>query len=134
MELASNLVWLVAALSLIGLTYRGVRAGYVRLSMLSAITLAVLLCFILLPVISVSDDFLAMRQATLPESEQIWRMASHDMSVGLDLLFALAASLLLLLALQVASQRSLGESRPLRPMAARLVRLQLLRPPPQLAS
>ena len=133
MELASNLVWLVAAVSLIGLTYRGVRAGSVRLSLASAIMLALLLCFILLPVISVSDDLLAIRQAALPESEQTWRIASHDASFSLDTVLAVAAYLFLLLALQREQRCSARECRLVRPMAGRIARLQRLRPPPQLA-
>lgn len=133
MELASNLVWLVAALSLIGLTCRAVRAGSVHLSLTSAIMLALLLCFILLPVISLSDDLLAIRQATLPESEQVWRVTSHDPSVGLDIVLAVAAYLLLLLAVQREWRLGIREGRVVRPMAAQLARLQRLRPPPQLA-
>src|SRR5437879_1334237 len=123
----------MAALSLIGFTYRGVRAGSVRLSMLSAITLALLLCFILLPVISVSDDLLAVRQATLPESEQSWRLASHEAAVGLDLVLAVAAYLLLLLALRPETSHGYQERRVLRRMAELLTRSQRLRPPPSLA-
>ena len=133
MELASNLVWLVAACSLIVLTYRGVRAGSVQISLPSAILLALLLCFILLPVISVSDDLLAMRQATLPESEQSWHTASHDTAVNLEISLAVAAYLFLLSALRARTRRYLFESRVVQPMAARLVRLQRLRPPPSSA-
>lgn len=130
MELASNLVWLVAALSLIGVTYRGVHAGAVRLSLPSAILLALLLCFVLLPVISVSDDLLSMRQAALPESEQIWRVASHDASFGLEIILAVAAYLWLFLVFQAAKRRYPLEFSVVRPMAAQLARLQRLRPPP----
>jgi len=132
-ELASNLVWLVAACSLIVLTYRGVRAGSVQLSLPAAILLALLLCFILLPVISVSDDLLAMRQATLPESEQSWRMASHDTAVSVEISLAVAAYLWLLSALKTGTRRYLLESRVVRPMAVQLARLQRLRPPPSFA-
>ncbi len=95
--------------------------------------LALLLCFILLPVISLSDDLLAIRQATLPESEQVWRVTSHDPSVGLDIVLAVAAYLLLLLAVQREWRLGIREGRVVRPMAAQLARLQRLRPPPQLA-
>ena len=130
MEFASNLIWLIAALSLLGFTYREVRAGSVRISMASALMLASLLCIILLPVISISDDLLAARQAGLPEAEQVWRLASHDAGVGVDTLIAFAAYLLLLLALQPDCQERNRNARVLRSSAERLAHEQRLRPPP----
>lgn len=130
MEFASNLVWLIAAISLLGFTYREVRAGSVRVSMASGLMLAFLLCIILLPVISVSDDLLAARQATLPESEQVWRLVSHDASIALDTLLAFAGYLLLLLALRPQRRERWRNPGVLRPIAGRLARAQRLRPPP----
>lgn len=130
MEFASNLIWLLAAISLLAFTYREVRAGSVRISMTSALVLAFVLGVILLPVISVTDDLLAARQATLPAPEQVWRLVSHDASIGVDALLALAAYLLLLLALQPVCRDGWRKARVLRPMAARLARAQRLRPPP----
>jgi hypothetical protein len=132
-EFASNLIWLLAAISLLAFTYREVRAGSMRVSMASALVLAFVLGIILLPVISVSDDLLAARQATLPAPEQVWRLVSHDASVGVDTLVALGAYLLLLLALQQECRDGWRNTRVLRPMAARLARAQRLRPPPMFA-
>lgn len=115
-------------MTLLWVTYWGVRSGSVQLRMTTAMTLAVVLCFILLPVISVSDDLLAMSQAAQPESEQTWRLASHDAQTGIAFLVAVVASLLLMIAPQV--RRMPIELRILRPIAARLARLHHLRPPP----
>lgn len=133
MEFASNLVWLIAALSLLAFTYREVRVGSVRTSMASAMMLVFVLCVILLPVISVSDDLLAVHEAPLPASEQVWRLASHDASLGVDTLLAFAAYLLVLLALQPQCSDTRRNIRVLRPIAARLARAQRLRPPPTFA-
>ena len=132
-ELASNLVWVVAALFLLVRTYAGVRRGTVRLSVAAAMMLALILCFILLPVISMSDDLLATRQAALPQSGQTWRMASEDASVGLDLLLAVAAYLLLLACLRIESRRSKEDVWDVRPLAGWLALCQRLRPPPCVA-
>ena len=133
MEIASNLVWAVAALSFLGMTYVGVRRGIVRLSMTSAMFLALVIGLILLPVISVSDDLLAARQATLPLSGQTWRIASEDVSVGLNLLLAVAGYLLLLIGCQVATRLPRKDLWDVRPLAGRLARSQRLRPPPCVA-
>lgn len=120
----------MAAVSLLGFTYREVRAGSVRVGLGSALVLAFVLAIILLPVISVSDDLLAARQATLPAPEQVWRLVSHDACIGVDTLLGLAAYLLLLLALQPECRDGWRNARVVRPMAARLARAQRLRPPP----
>lgn len=101
--------------------------------MASAMMLALLLCFILLPVISISDDLLATYQAALPQTRQTWRMASEDSSVGLDLLLAVAACLLLLACFEVESRRSGKDVWNIRPLAGWLALCQRLRPPPVLA-
>jgi hypothetical protein len=128
-ELASNLVWVMAAVFLMALTYAGTRRGNVRLSLASAMLLALLLCFILLPVISISDDLLVTRQAALPLSSQSWRVATEDASVGLDLLLALAFYLLLACCL-TGCRRKREDLWEVRPLAGRLARSQRLRPPP----
>jgi hypothetical protein len=133
LEFVSNLVWLLAALSLLGFTYREVRAGSVRLSMASALMLAFVLCTILLPVISLSDDLLATRQAALPQSEKSWRLASHDAAAGVATLLAFAAYLMMLLASPPQTGEGWTRACVLRPMAAILVRSQRLRPPPAFA-
>jgi hypothetical protein len=132
-EFVSNLVWLLAAVSLLCFTYREVRAGSVRVSMASALLLAFVLCIVLLPVISLSDDILAIRQASLPVSEQSWRLASHDAAAGVDTLLAFAAYLMLLLASRPQTREGWTRARVLRPIAAILVRSQRLRPPPAFA-
>lgn len=133
MEFVSNLVWLFAALSLLCFTYREVRAGSVRVSTISALILAFILCIILLPLISLSDDFLATRQAALPESEQSWKLATHDIALGVDTLLAFAAYLLLLVAPEPQAREGWPRACVLRPIATRLARSQRLRPPPAFA-
>lgn len=132
-EFASNLVWAVFALALLGMTYGAVRRGKIRLSMVAAMTLALLVCFILLPVISISDDLLANTQAALPLSGQSWRIASEDSSIGLDLLLAVAAFLLLLACFQTEFRRSREDLWDIRPLAGWLARSLRLRPPPCVA-
>jgi hypothetical protein len=126
----ANLVWAVLSTILLVLTYRGVRRGTIRLSMVSALMLALAVCLILLPVISMNDDMLEAQQDALPFSGQTWRMASEAASVGLDLLLALAAYLLLLVSYQAEARRSVQDVCDVRPMARRLARSQRLRPPP----
>lgn len=129
-EFASNLAWAVSAVCLLMATYSGVRRGSVRLSMASAMTLGVLLCFILLPVISISDDLLANRQAALPLAGQSWRIASEDAKTGLDLLLAITAYLLLLMCVDVEAHRQEEGYCGGRVQAGWLVQSQRLRPPP----
>ena len=129
MELALNLVWAIAALGLLGVVYRGVRGGAIRVSMASAMMLALLICFILLPVISVSDDLLDARQAALPLSSQTWRVASEGSSNGLSQLLAVGLYLLLLMCFLIEVRTTNQDQWPVRPLAGRLVRSQRLRPP-----
>jgi len=129
-ELALNLVWAIAALGLLGMVYLGVRRGKVRLSTAAAMMLAVLICFILLPVISLSDDLLNARQAALPLSSQIWRVASEGDSNGLDSLLVMGLYLMLLMCFLIETQAALRDQWLVRPLATRLARSQHLRPPP----
>ncbi|ADV81040.1 hypothetical protein [Terriglobus saanensis] len=96
--------------------------------MVSAILLALLLCFILLPVISVNDDLLLADQASLPLSGQTWRVAYEGASVGLNLLFAIVAYLLWV-CFGIESRLGRKDLWNVRPLAARLARSQRLRPP-----
>jgi amino acid transporter len=129
-ELAFNLVWAIAALGLLGMVYRGVRGGAIRISMTSAMMLAMLICLILLPVISVSDDLLDARQAALPLSGQTWRVASEGFSNGLSQLLAIALYLMLLMCFLIRMRTTDQNQWAVRPLAGRLVRSQRLRPPP----
>lgn len=133
MELALNLVWAIAALSLLGMVYRSVRYGAKRISMGSAMVLTLLICFILLPAISVSDDLLDAQQAALPLSGQTWRIASEGISSGLDQLLAVALYLMLLMCFLVEARTTDQDQWSVRPLAGRLVQCQRLRPPPCVA-
>jgi hypothetical protein len=127
---ASNLVWAVLSAILLVSTYRGVKRGTIKLSMLSAITVALAVCLILLPVISMNDDLLEAQQDALPLASQTWRMASDAAQVGLNLLLAFTAYLLFLVSYQTEARRSIQDVLGVRPMAWRLARSQRLRPPP----
>jgi hypothetical protein len=129
-ELTLNLVWAIAALGLLGMVYRGVRGGAIRMSMASAMMLAMLICFILLPVISVSDDLLDARQAALPLSGQTWRVASEGFSSGLSQLLAIGIYLMLLMCFLIEVRTTDQNQWSVRPLAGRLVQSQRLRPPP----
>ena len=133
MELALNLVWAIAALGLLGMVYRDVRGGTKRISMASAVMLATLICFILLPVISVSDDLLDARQAALSLSGRTWRIASEGISSGLDQLLAVALYLSLLMCFLIEVRTTDQDQWSVRPLAGRLARSLRLRPPPCLA-
>jgi hypothetical protein len=128
-ELVSNLIWAVIACCLLSMTYLCARRRTATLPMGSAMMLTVLVCFILLPAISISDDLLAARQAVLPQSAQSWSMASQDASVGLKLVIPVITNVLLLNSFGGDSilncKRVWGGPQ----FAARLVRSQRLRPP-----
>lgn len=130
MELASNLVWLGVSLVLVGLVLRGVRRGQVRITPVAAVMFTLLICFLLLPVISVSDDLMEARQATLPLSAQTWHMSSEDASVGLEAISVIGSFLLLLGWNAVKGQLVDDSERGGRPMKAWLTPPQRLRPPP----
>jgi hypothetical protein len=132
-ELVLNLVWAIAALGLLGMVCRGVRSGKIRVSMASAMMLAMLICFILLPVISVSDDLLDARQAALPLSGQTWRVASEGFSSGLSQLLAISLYMMLLMCFLIETRAADQDQWTVRPLAGRLARSQRLRPPPCLA-
>src|ERR1700761_5346474 len=93
-------------------------------------TLAVLICILLLPVISISDDLMEAQQAALPLSAQTWRMASEGASVGLELLSIVATCLLLLACFAVAAKFVLERERDRRPQSVWLAHTLGIRPPP----
>ena len=130
MELASNLVWLGVSLVLVGLALWGVRRGQVRITTASAVMLTLLVCFLLLPIISVSDDLMEARQAALPLSAQTWHMSSEDASVGLEAISVIGSFLLLFGCNAVKGQLVDDSERGGRPMDAWLTPPQRLRPPP----
>ena len=130
MELLSNLVWILISLVLLATAYFGVRRGTMKVSMAIAMTLAVVMCFILMPLISVSDDLLEAQQAALPISGQTWRLASEDASAGLDDLLMVGLYLLLLMCFRTEAPASQRDQCELHPLTGRLVRSQRLRPPP----
>ena len=101
-----------------------------KVSMATAMTLAVIMCFILMPLISVSDDLLEARQAALPMSGQTWRMASEGASAGLDELLMIGLYLLLLMCFSIEAPVSQRDQCEVSPLTGRLVRSQRLRPPP----
>ena len=93
-------------------------------------TLALLICFILLPVISVSDDLLEAQQAALPLSGQTWRIASEGLSAGLDKLLLVGLILLAMLSFMLEAKLARPDQWDIRPLAGRLARSLRLRPPP----
>lgn len=131
MELASNLVWVIISLVAFAITLWCVRRGKVRIQAGPALLAVLMICFLLLPVISISDDILEARQAALPLSGQTWHMASEGASVGLELVSHLGLCLLLL-----AYQEDQAHQSPAlewvdpRHMVGWLTRSQRLRPPP----
>jgi amino acid transporter len=130
LELFSNLVWILLSIVVLAKAYFGVRRGTVKVSMATAITLAVVMCFILMPLISVSDDLLEARQAVLPFSGQTWRMASEGASAGLDELLMIGLYLLMLMCFRTEAPASQRDQCEIHPLTGRLVRSQRLRPPP----
>jgi hypothetical protein len=128
-ELASNLAWLGVSLVLIGLTLFAVRRGRVRITTTSAVMLTLLVCFLLLPVISVSDDLIEARQAALPLSAQTWHMSFEGASVGLEV--SVISGFLPLIGFNAVKVQVVDDSeRGGRLMKAWLTPSQRLRPPP----
>jgi len=132
-ELTLNLVWALVSVALLGMVHRQVRRGKVQISLASAMTLAVLICLIALPVISATDDLLDARQAGLPLSGQTWRMLSEGISAGVELP-PLALYLVLLLSSLTVAQTLLQNRCSIRLLTGRLTLSQRLRPPPCAAS
>lgn len=132
MELILNLAWAIGAILLLGFVYQAARRGAIRTSTAAAMCIAVLLAFILLPAISITDDLIAAQQAALPLSGQTWRMASEGSANGLELL-AIGLYLVLLMSFLAETQARVRNQWSVRPLAGRLARSQRLRPPPALA-
>jgi hypothetical protein len=130
LEVLSNLVWILISLLLLAAAYVGVRRGTVKVSMMTAMTLAIVMCFILMPLISLSDDLLEAQQAALPVSGQTWRMASEGASTGLDQLLMIGLYLLMLMCFRTEAPASQRDECQCYPLSSRLVRSQRLRPPP----
>lgn len=99
------------------------------MSMVTAMTLAVVMCFILMPLISASDDLLESRQASLPTSAQTWRLASVGASAGLDNLLMIGLYLLMLMCFRTEAPASQRDQCEVHALTERLVRSQRLRPP-----
>ena len=118
------------SLVLLATAYYAVRRGQVKVSMATAMTLAVVMCFILMPLISVSDDLLEAQQAALPASGQTWRIASEGVSAGLDDVLMVAVYLLMLMCFRTEAPASHRDQCDCHPNSGRLVRAQRLRPPP----
>ena len=134
-ELASNLVWFVATLVALATTVCCVRRGRVRIGTGSALFVVLLISFLLLPAISVSDDLLEARQAALPLSGQTWHMAWESASVGLELLSLVSVCLLLMAEVEEQPEWSPAlEWVDPRHMVGWLTRSQRLRPPPEKTS
>ena len=130
MELASNVAWLGVSLVLLGLTLWNMRHGRARIAPFAAVMVTLLVCFLLLPVISVSDDLMEARQAALPLSAQTWHLVSEGASVGLEGQ-SVAGACFLLLGCEVGNGQVVDDnSRSERPMEAWLTPAQRLRPPP----
>src|ERR1700751_2612972 len=83
-----------------------IRRGKVRIQAGPALLAVLMICFLLLPVISMSDDILEARQATLPLSGQTWHMAWEGASVGLELVSDVGLFLLLLAYQEERAQQS----------------------------
>lgn len=132
-ELASNLTWLALTLALACKLCWAVRRGDVKLKLGSSLGLALLIGFILLPSISVSDDLLESRQSHLPPAAQTYRIATQDAFSGVELLPIFGTLLVMILCLLIVQAGAPVSQWNVRPLASRLTRSQRLRPPPSLA-
>ena len=128
-ELLLNIVWVVTSVILLGIAFQGVRRGRVKLPLASAIMLTVVLCFILLPIISISDDLLEAQPA-LPLSGQTWRLASEGFTSGLNKQVSVESSFRLVVHGMLNMRVSHIVQTDTRTLAERLARSQRLRPPP----
>lgn len=128
-ELLLNIVWVVTSVILLGLAFQGVRRGRVKLPLASALMLTVVLCFILLPIISITDDLLET-PAALPLSGQTWRLASEGLTAGLSKQIAVEFCFRLVVHGMLNMRVSHKVQTDTRTLAERLARSQRLRPPP----
>jgi hypothetical protein len=129
-EFASNCVWVLVSIGLLAWTCHAWLRGSLRVGARTAFTLVALICLLLLPVISLSDDLLEARQATLPASAQTWHMASQDISSAVEILPVLLAFLSIIQLIECAAF-GLGRWNPGRNVATLwLTRSHPLRPPP----
>ena len=130
MEYASNLLWLATTFGLLAAVLAGVCRGRLRVPAGGAIFLTVLLCVILLPAISLSDDLLMRQQAQLPLAAQSWRLAVEGSELVTDVLLAVALPLVWMILARFAPAPLAAEPvRVSRPVARWLTRSQRLRPP-----
>jgi len=96
----------------------------------TAMMLAMLMGFILLPTISVSDDLLAAKQSGLPLSSQTWKIASDDAATGFAGIIAPNFLFLIVVCFVTALSVAPRNQWSIKPLAERLARAQHLRPPP----
>jgi len=129
-ELTLNLVWVSICLLVLGTAGSAVRRGKLPLPKRTAFTAALVICFLLLPAISMTDDLLAAHQADLPLAAQTWHMASEGAAVGLELASVLCTCWLAFLGATLALRATVETDWNARPQAAWLLRSQRLRPPP----
>jgi hypothetical protein len=98
--------------------------------MSSAMTLALLIGFILLPAISVSDDLMAARQSAMPLSGQTWKIASDNAATGFGGTVAPDPLLEIVISFVTTASMAPYDQLNVNPIAERLARAQRLRPPP----
>ncbi|WP_263408105.1 hypothetical protein [Terriglobus tenax] len=96
-----NLAWIVIAIAMIGGVWLGVYTGKITASMGRALTAAVMVAFLLLPVISISDDMQVLRKLTEPEDMTVRRHSDiTEFAFVLFCLEMLGVALTLLLVLR----------------------------------
>jgi len=76
-----NLTWFVVSIAMVASVWVGVRSGKITAPMGRAMTATIMLVFILLPVISISDDLQVIRKITEPEDFSFRR---HEETVAMD--------------------------------------------------
>ena len=130
MELALNLVWVSICLLVLVSAGRAVRRGKLPVANRTAFTAALVICLLLLPAISMTDDLLAAHQADLPLAAQTWHMAAEGAAVGLELVSLLCTCWLAFLGATIALRAAVETDWNARPHSAWLLRAQRLRPPP----
>lgn len=96
-EALLNLTWMLVAISIVAGIWAGVRSGKIDAPMGKAMTAAVLIAFVLLPVVSISDDIQMLHKLTEPEDGSFRRQHTDGgVELALLCLMVLCAALVLL--------------------------------------
>ncbi len=121
-------------MALLAFVWRAAQRNALRVGRRAAMTQVAMACLLLLPVISVSDDLLMAKQATLPAAAQTYNLAHAGASTGLDLIPTALATLAFLQFPPMQREPLPKASEHAQTYRGRTLRTRSLRAPPAFAS